>query len=124
MKIYSITRNSDRRAERRIIPAGLSGLKKAAGGEDILILTDEAMNSFRRDILDKNREQELKELAFRHINDYNPEIANPENDPEFVKAEKLVLLAELVIRVAPSTKGANIYERITDFVVEQLTDPK
>ncbi len=121
MKIYQMHKNRDHRAERQIIPSAVSRLKTAAGGEDIVILTDEALNSFKRENSAKNREQELVKLALQHINDHNPELENPEDDSEFMMAEKLVLLAELVIRVALPGKVNNVYGRITDFVVEQLT---
>ncbi|HOP63279.1 MAG TPA: hypothetical protein PK358_10630 [Spirochaetota bacterium] len=121
MKIYSISKKRERKAQRDIMPAAVSGLKRAAGGEDILILTDEAINSFKKENSAKNRERELRELALAHINDYSPDLEGLENDPEFMKAEKLVHLAELVIRVSPSVKRGNVYGRITDFVVEQLT---
>jgi len=98
MNIQQRDKNRYRRAERYVVPAEASGLKKAAGGEDIVILTDEAINCFKRDNSAKNREEELRKLALRHINDYSPELENPGDDPEFMKAEKLVLPAEPVTR--------------------------
>lgn len=122
MKLYRLNRNSGQSAERHISSAESSALKKAAGGEDIVILTAEAISSFKRENSAKNREQELVNLALRHINDRRPELEDPEDDMEFKRAERLALLAELVIRVAPSGKSRNIYGRVTDFVIEQLTD--
>ena len=122
MNIYKLQKNLDRKGERKIIPVKTSALKRAAGGEDIVTLSEEAMERFRRESFVKDREGYLKELALQHINDYNPELENPGSDPEFRKAEKLALLAELVIRVAPSVKGNSIYRRITDFVVDQMEE--
>jgi len=122
MKIYQMNKSRNHRAERKVIQTGVSGLKKAAGGEDIVTLSAEAINSFSRDNFAKHREQELRELALMHINDFNPEFENLENDHEFVKGERLALLAELVIRVAPAGTGGNIYARVTEFVIEQLTN--
>ncbi len=124
MKIYRMQKNSRRAAERMVLPVNVSGLKKAAGGEDIVILTDEAVKSFKRGKELKNRDNELRKLALDHVNDINPEFENLENDSEFARAEKLSLLAELVIRIVPSVKGGNIYEKAADFVVEQLNGEK
>jgi len=124
MNIYQIQKNRDRRAERDAISAKLSGFRKAAGGEDIVTLTDEALSSFRRENDAKNREEELKNLARMHINDHSPLVEELKDDTEFMMAERLVLLSELIIRVAPSVKESNIYDRITGFVIEQLADRK
>jgi len=120
MKIYRMENNRQRRAERRSLPIRCAGLKRAAGAEDMVSLTREAIELFSSNNVAKIREQELKHLALRHINDRNPELENLESDPEFVRAEKLALLAELVIRVAPSVPGNKIYDRVSDFVVDQL----
>ena len=122
MNIYQINNNKNRRAESRYVPSGVSVLKTAAGGEDMVILTSEARNSFQRDSYTKNRELELRKLALEHINDCSPIIDALESDAEFITAEKLALLAELVIRVAPSGESRNIYSRVTDFVIEQMTE--
>ena len=124
MNIYQIQKNRDRRAERYAESSEISGLKIAAGGEDIVTLTAEAINSFRRENTAKNREQGLIELALKHINDDSPVLEGIKNDPEFMMAERLALLAELAIRVAPSAKGGNVYGRITGFVIEQLIERK
>lgn len=120
MNIYKLQKSIGRRTERKVISTKTSVLKTAAGGEDIITLSDEAMERFRRESSAKNREEYLRELALQHINDYSPELENPENDQEFMKAEKLALLAELVIRTAINAKDRNIYERVTDFVIEQM----
>lgn len=120
MNIYKLQKNLDRKGERKIIPVKTSALKRAAGGEDIVTLSEEAMERFRRDSSVKDREEYLKELALQHINDYNPELENPGSDPEFRKAEKLVLLAELVIRTAIPSENRISYEKVADFVAEQL----
>lgn len=122
MNIYKLQRNPGRNGERKVIPVKSSALKRAAGGEDIVTLSDEAMKRFRRESSVKDREEYLVKLALQHINDYSLELENPADDPEFSKAERLALLAELVIRVAPSVKGNSIYRRITDFVIEQLAE--
>ncbi len=122
MKIYQINKNSIRRAERKVMFAEISGLKKAAGGEDMVILTDEAVSSYRRDKFARNRELELRQLALLHVNDQSPELENLEDDTEFIEAERLALLAELVIRITPCGESRNIYGRVSDFVIEQLTD--
>jgi len=122
MKIYEISKSRNRRVEIHSMPAEVSALKKAAGGEDMVILTAEAINSFQRDNFTKTREMELAKLALRHINDYRPELENLENDTEFIKAEKLALLAELVIRITTCAQSRNIHGRVSDFVVQQLTD--
>ena len=123
MKLYKINKNSNhRKAERDIVPAGVSGLKIAAGGEDLIILSEEAIKRFKKESSAKNREQELVKLALQHINDHNPEFDDPGNDPEFRRAEKLFLLAELAVRIACPVKSRNIYEKVTDFVVEQMKE--
>lgn len=122
MNIYKLQKSIGRRTERKVISTKTSVLKTAAGGEDIITLSDEAMERFRRESSAKNREEYLRELALQHINDYSPELENPENDQEFMKAEKLALLAELVIRTAINAKDRNIYERVTDFVIEQMAE--
>ncbi len=124
MKIYQINKNRNRRTERQVMLSEISGLQKAAGGEDMVILTDEAVSSYQRDKFAKNRELELVHLAMGHINDESPVLEGIENDMEFIKAEKLALLAELVIRVAPCGISRNIYGRVSDFVIEQLAQPE
>ena len=124
MKIYQIQKNMNRRAERYAESAGLSGLKIAAGGEDIVTITDEAINSFRRDKTAKNREQDLIKLALLHINDHSTLIDGLQYDHEFAAAEKLVNLSELVIRVTHSVKENDIYGWVTGFVIEQLAGEK
>ncbi len=121
MNIYKLQKETGRKTERKVLSTKVSALKRAAGGEDIVTLSDEAIEKFRRDSSAKNREEYLRDLALQHINDYSPELENPEDDPEFVKAEKLSLLAELVIRVAIPGKSSRIYGSVTDFVVEQLS---
>ena len=121
MNIYKLQKNLDRKGERKIIPVKTSALKRAAGGEDIVILSEEAMERFRRDSSAKDREEYLKELALQHINDYNPEFENPWSYQEFRKAEKLALLAELVIRTAIPAESRISYEKGADFVADQLT---
>jgi len=120
MNIYKLQKNLDRKGERKVIPVKTSALKRAAGGEDMVTLSDEAMERFRRESSVKDREEYLVKLALQHINDYNPELENPCSDPEFSKAEKLTLLAELVIRTAIPAGSKISYEKGVDFVTEQI----
>ena len=122
MNIYKLQTNPDRRRERKVIPVKTSALKKAAGGEDIVILSDEAIERFREESSVKDREEYLVKLALQHINDYSPEFEHPADDPEFRKAEKLALLAELVIRTALPAGNRISYEKAADFVTEQLAE--
>jgi len=122
MNIYKLQTNPDRRRERKVIPVKTSALKKAAGGEDIVILSDEAIERFREESSVKDREEYLVKLALQHINDYSPELEHPADDPEFRKAEKLALLAELVIRTAIPAGNRISYEKAADFVAEQLAE--
>lgn len=120
MNIYKLQTNLGRKGERKVIPVKASALKRAAGGEDIVTLSDEAMERFRRESSVKDREEYLVKLALQHINDYNPELENPGSDPEFSNAEKLSLLTELVIRTAIPAGNRISYEKGADFVAEQL----
>jgi len=122
MNIYQMQKKWDHRAEKNDLRVGISRLKKVSGGEDIVTLSAEAINSYRKDNVVKIREQELIKLALRHVNDSSPEIEDIGNDREFIKAERLALMAELVIRVVPSGNTGNIYGRVTEFVTKQLTD--
>jgi len=120
MNIYKLQTNLGRKGERKVIPVKASTLKRAAGGEDIVTLSDEAMERFRRESSVKDREEYLVKLALQHINDYSPELENLENDHEFMKAEKLSLLAELVIRTSIPSGSRISYEKGADFVADQL----
>lgn len=120
MNIYKLQTNLSRKGERKVIPVKASALKRAAGGEDIVTLSDEAMERFRRESSVKDREEYLVKLALQHINDYGPELKNLENDHEFMKAEKLALIAELVIRTAIPAGNRISYEKVSDFVADQL----
>ncbi len=121
MNIYQLTNNTRNRIKLQGRPVKLSGLKKAAGGEDMVHLTQEARERFTRNNVVKLQEQEMKNLALKHINDSSLLLENPGSDPEFSRAEKLVLMAELVARVIPSPGSARMYEKIGDFVVEQIS---
>jgi hypothetical protein len=120
MNIYKLQRNPGRNGERKVIPVKSSALKRAAGGEDIVTLSDEAMERFRRESSVKDREEYLVKLALQHINDYSPELENPADDPEFSKAERLSLLAELVIRTSIPAGNRISYEKVADFVAEEI----
>ena len=120
MNIYKLQTNPDRRRERKVIPVKTSALKKAAGGEDIVILSDEAMERFREESSVKDREDYLVKLALQHINDYSPELEHPADDPEFRKAEKLALLAELVIRTAIPAGNRISYEKAADWLKDKI----
>jgi len=120
MNIYKLQRNPGRNGERKVIPVKSSALKRAAGGEDIVTLSDEAMERFRRESSVKDREEYLVKLALQHINDYSPELENPADDPEFSKAERLSLLTELVIRTSIPAGNRISYEKVADFVAEEI----
>lgn len=100
MKIYYIEKCMDQKLQKAASAARTSGLKLAAGGEDIITLSIDAVSSFNRD----NVFNELKKLALRHIDDFNPELDGLRDDPEFMAAERGQLMAELVMRIAPSGK--------------------
>jgi hypothetical protein len=102
MKIYYIEKSMDQGLQKTVSAGQVSGLKKAAGGEDMVILTPEALNSYRRENDARLREEELVRLALMHIDDRNTVLDELENDAEFIKAERRMLMAELVMRVAPS----------------------
>lgn len=120
MNIYHINKKWNSQTERYAIPEKASGLKIAAGGEDIVSITDEALNSFKREHYARTRQQELVKLALEHVNDSSPMLDDIKNDAEFMKAEKLALLGELVVRVAFTGERDRVYERVTDFVADQL----
>ncbi|NLV67310.1 MAG: hypothetical protein GXY14_06510 [Spirochaetes bacterium] len=93
MKIYHIS--SDCEAENRNIYAEFSGLKKAAGCECLARFTIDEKTEYDR----------LKELALLHINDPGPVLENIMEDHDFLKAEKYMLINELVVRVLPVTRS-------------------
>ncbi len=72
MNIYKLQRNPGRNGERKVIPVKSSALKRAAGGEDIVTLSDEAMERFRRESSVKDREEYLVKLALQHKKDSSP----------------------------------------------------
>ncbi len=109
MKLYRIQSSLDRRAERNASQVKAAGLKKASGGEDLVILTAEALNSFNRDKEIRNREEELRRLALRHVNDLSPELAGLEHDAEFMKAERCALMHELEMRIILRRSGKKLH---------------
>ncbi|HOO71773.1 MAG TPA: hypothetical protein PK926_08415 [Spirochaetota bacterium] len=122
MKIYQLANNNRKRTSIHGLRRGLSVAKKAAGAEDLILLTREARESFNRDNVVKLKEQELKNLALKHINDYYPGMEKYDTDPEFIRAEKMTRLAELVVRIIPTGRHRDIHNRISEFVVNQLVE--
>ncbi len=122
MKIYQIQEHLKNRSERTFLHGEVSGLKRAAGGEDIVTLTEEAISSFRNEQLAKKREQYLINLAKMRIDDLKPGFEYELIDRELLAGEKIVLMAELVMRVAPSVKAEKVYDRITDLVIDQIAE--
>lgn len=115
MKVYRLEKGITKRTEK-------TWLKRAAGGEDIVTLSDEALKRFKNGNRGASRVTDPVKLALEHINDASPVLDELANDAEFIAAERLALLAELCIRVAPSSNGKKIYERVSLFVAEQLSE--
>ncbi len=120
MKIYNMQNERNRRNKAKIVTRDIPLLLKAAGSEDKVMLSVEAMERFRVDDTLKNTERFLFQLALDHINDPAPSLEEHCFDQEFLKAEKLSKIAELVIRVVPSVSNKNIYSKMTGFVIGQL----
>ena len=122
MKIYQLANNNRKKTRIHELRRALSVAKKAAGAEDLVLLTREARESFNRDNVVKLNEQELKKLALKHINDYYPGMEEFDTDPEFIRAEKMTRIAELVVRIIPTGRHQDIHNRISEFVVKQLIE--
>lgn len=120
MKIYNMQNERNRRNKANLVSHNIPVLLKAAGSEDKVMLSAEAMERFKVEDSSKNSERLLFQLAMEHINDSNQLTGDLCFDPEFVKAEKLSKIAELVIRVSPSVSNKNIYSKMSSFVIEQL----
>ena len=122
MKIYRMENRIRGKAERKKIRTELSDLAMAAGGEDLLTLSREAVDCYTKNRIIKLQEERLKKLALRHINDQSPLLDGLNREPEFVQAEKLARIAELAIRTAPSGIHNNIYGRVAGFVMNHLKE--
>jgi len=104
MRIYYIEECRGLREEMEGLPLQMDGLKKAAGAEGLFVqsASAETMKCSRGEDKTGVRNDGLKELALRHIND---ELHGLEDDEEFIRAERQRLLAELAARVAPAEWG-------------------
>lgn len=121
MKIYRMENRIKDRVKKENARTHHSALKMAAGGEDMFTISNEAIECYKKSSVTKLLKHDLKKLALSHIDDHSPWLDTLNREPEFVQAEKLARIAELVIRIAPSGTRDKIYRRVTNFVVEQLT---
>ena len=101
MKIYRMENSIRGKAEWQRTRTNLSKLKMAAGGEDMVFISNEAMDCYTKNRVINLQEHELKKLALKHIDDHSPWLDTLNKEPEFVQAETLARIAELVIRTAP-----------------------
>ena len=112
MKIYHIS-NSGQKAEKKELYEEFARLGKAAGCENLCRFTIE-------EICDKTDHDDPWKLAFMHIDDSSPVLESIADDPDFIKAERLSLMAELSVRILHTSGGIRIYRRAADSVIEKL----
>lgn len=112
MKIFHIS-NSGQKAEKKELYEEFARLGKAAGCENLCRFTIE-------DIYDRTDHDDPWKLALMHINDASTVLESIPHDPDFIKAERLSLMAELTVRIVQTSCGKRIYKRAADSVIEKL----
>jgi len=120
MKIYNMQNARASRKKTEVLPQSIPVLKKVAGIEDKVILSIEAKERFKLENDSIANVRRLTELALKHVDDVSKLFEDIESDAEFLKAEKMLRISELVIRVAPSVSNKKIYSRMSEFVINEL----